>query len=341
VCVATDKPALICLTETWCNDNISDDLITPQHYTIYRMDRIGRVGGGVAICVRNDISSCCMSLNTTYPAPAECECLFIYLNTLKIVLCVIYIPPGLRAKVHQNILSYLTNFFDEAVLLYSTEKVIFCGDFNNFKTRKLETQFNLKKKVHSGTTTNNTILDQIFVSENLDDQYEKAIVGPRLGASYHHSVLLKPIICGLNFKKEVNVFDLRQSNVDKFVHDFYNSCAINLLNVSNLNSKCNILVENLHICLNNIPQHTVNMTSRDKPWITPILKHLINERWKAFREGNMQKYNFLKCKVKLAIAKAKLSWSSRQCKTTKGLWHVTNSTLGRNNTNNIDGIVND
>ena len=40
-----------------------------------------------------------------------------------------------------------------------------------------------------------------------------------------------------------------------------------------------------------------------KEWITPLIKHLINERWKAYREYNWPQYNHLKMKIKNEIKK--------------------------------------
>ena len=54
-----------------------------------------------------------------------------------------------------------------------------------------------------------------------------------------------------------------------------------------------------------IPHHYVEMSSQDKPSITPFLKHLINCRYDAYWNDQFSKYNHLKLNVKLAIGKAK------------------------------------
>ena len=53
------------------------------------------------------------------------------------------------------------------------------------------------------------------------------------------------------------------------------------------------------------------MTSQDKPWMTPLIKHLINQRWEAYRFRNYVKYRHFKEKVKKEIAKTKTAWIKR------------------------------
>ena len=55
----------------------------------------------------------------------------------------------------------------------------------------------------------------------------------------------------------------------------------------------------------------VHMTDRDKQWLTPLFKLLINDRWRAYRMKNWALYNHLKAKVKAEIVKAKRSWANK------------------------------
>ena len=73
-----------------------------------------------------------------------------------------------------------------------------------------------------------------------------------------------------------------------------------------------------------IPCSPVFLSSKDKPWITPVLKCLINKRWAAFRDKKWTLYNHYKDKVKKQILEAKRIWAKRQSATTKGLWSVVN-----------------
>lgn len=68
----TSKNIDICVvSETWLNNNIQTQLITPQGYIVHRKDQSdGRIGGGVAIICRNDWSAEMHSINEIF------ECLW-------------------------------------------------------------------------------------------------------------------------------------------------------------------------------------------------------------------------------------------------------------------------
>ena len=50
-----------------------------------------------------------------------------------------------------------------------------------------------------------------------------------------------------------------------------------------------------------IPVSYVKFSASDKPWITPVVKDLINKRWSAFRRGDFAAYNHFKVKVQSEI----------------------------------------
>ena len=75
------------------------------------------------------------------------------------------------------------------------------------------------------------------------------------------------------------VFDLRKTNIDHFL-DSISSIDWSLFYALDLdvNSKCTIFHETFQECLSNcIPVREVIVNDRDPPWLTPILKSLINE----------------------------------------------------------------
>ena len=48
--VEIHKPDLICITETWLSEEVSDSEIALAGYQLHRLDR-NRQGGGILICV--------------------------------------------------------------------------------------------------------------------------------------------------------------------------------------------------------------------------------------------------------------------------------------------------
>ena len=105
---------------------------------------------------------------------------------------------------------------------------------------------------------------------------------------------------------------------------------------SSLTRKCNefhyILEESFKAA---IPSRIVTFTKQSKPWITHLLKSLINDRWNAYRERNFSLYIHLKKKVKLEIEKSKLLWVKKM---KKNVWEVINNMCPRKVSNPMDCI---
>ena len=91
-----------------------------------------------------------------------------------------------------------------------------------------------------------------------------------------------------------------------------------------------------------IPKHFVFMSDRDKEWLTPLTKYLIQERWTAYRNRQWSKYAHLKKKVQQEIAHAKSLWAEKLKSTPRGLWKLVNSVQRRSgNSDPLSRLVSD
>ena len=108
---------IICITETWLHDEISNSEIIPTNYTTYRKDRKSR-GGGVLIAINNDIPS---QLITTHPL-IEMISIELDLSPHLFITC-LYIPPNCSDSYQQEVLNYLST-------LNKDDNTILLGDFN-------------------------------------------------------------------------------------------------------------------------------------------------------------------------------------------------------------------
>ena len=88
-----------------------------------------------------------------------------------------------------------------------------------------------------------------------------------------------------------------------------------------------------------IPVYYVPVSPKDKPWITPLIKHLIHKRWDAFRRKDFARYNELKLLVQRKITKAKSDWVNKLNKPAD-LWHKVDHFNSRNKTSSIDNLHN-
>ena len=126
----------------------------------------------------------------------------------------------------------------------------------------------------------------------------------------------------------VPVWDFRDSNVMEFLRRLESTDFTVLDNEATVDDMCSKFYELLSQPLNAIPCEFVRFSVNDKPWVTPVLKSLINKRWEAFRCKNWSLYNHYKKKVKIEISKAKRIWSQRQSKSPRGLWNIVKSLKG-------------
>ena len=65
---------ILCITESWLGDDISDDQIHLDGYFVYRRDR-GSTGGGIVVYVKQDLA--CHRHETLKPVEAEGLCLSV------------------------------------------------------------------------------------------------------------------------------------------------------------------------------------------------------------------------------------------------------------------------
>ena len=109
---------MLCITETWLSDYVSDGEILPHGYVLYRKDRPSR-GGGVLVAVTESLFS------SIIPSPPDLEIVSVKIGqgNDSVISCV-YVPPD-------SLLSYiysLVHFLSDLVSCFS--KCTFVGDFN-------------------------------------------------------------------------------------------------------------------------------------------------------------------------------------------------------------------
>ena len=160
---------ILCLTETWLDDNIDNSDISINGYNVCRLDRNnGESHGGIVCYVRNDISFKHNSdLNDN-----DIEALWVEINlpkTKPILVGTVYRPPSACV----DYVDRLDSIFQECNSLY--DDVYILGDFNldTCKRPNSKKVNNLAQNSHMNqlicdytriTNVSQTIIDLIFVS---------------------------------------------------------------------------------------------------------------------------------------------------------------------------------
>ncbi|MEL7307842.1 MAG: reverse transcriptase family protein, partial [Pseudomonadota bacterium] len=192
------------------------------------------------------------------------------------------------------------------------------------------------------------ILDHILVSRGLVEVYKKenVIYNAPIGNSDHLTLYAVPEVIirprAAKFRI-VEVYDLRKSNLVSLHNSLSKANLEALLCSSNdANEQCAIFSDILNTCIqSSIPMRHVIMTQRDKEWLTPMTKSLIDERWEAYRKRDWRNYKRLKEKVRNEIKRSKRLFCEKMKQTTRGLWKIVKSISGRSNVGSWDPLISD
>jgi hypothetical protein len=347
------KPLFICITETWLHPDINSELVTIKGYKLFRNDRRDNVsdnrrGGGTLIFASLSTVSRSVDLPLHICKPSGIECNLVefvddYVSKKAFLLCA-YLPPGLKAEIFLSFVEYISVCFD-FVLSDNPDAVIYvCGDFNRYDLTFLRDDYDLSNIVNFPTYGSAT-LDKFFCSLNMKHFFHAASA-PGLGtASFSHSVVVvsRKLLTSDDFstgeERLRKVYDLRSSFVTSFCNVLASADWSMLRQTSHLETCVNIFYDKINNALSVIPVSFVSFTPKTKPWITPVLKDLINKRWAAYRKKNFPLFCHYKKKVKDEIVKSKKIWSKRMCNSPKGMWSVVNDVRGKHDVNSADHIA--
>ena len=259
------------------------------------------------------------------------------------ILC-IYLPPSLNAASLNQAKDLINNILDDHLTKFQDRQVIVLGDFNSFGVQALCSEQNLIDIVEEPTRKQN-ILDHILISADLNIVYSPSSLsfGPPVGKSDHLTLIAEPVkpLAEREVIRSHTVFDFRKSNMARLVVraeeiDWLSSIE----DVDNIDTKWLKLHSLIRRLLDEtIPQNQVNMSKRDKKWMTPITKLIINQKWDAFRSKDWSRYSFLKIKVKVEIRKAKQKWTQKLKERPYGLWQLTKELSGKKCTDEMDSLI--
>lgn len=340
------KPTILCITETWFNSTVDDELIQVRGYISFRCDRnelssSKKRGGGVIVYVSKNSIPFHVDIPSDVRCPSGIESTVIGFSDagLSFLFCA-YIPPNLSSEVFAAIQEYITAVFDYLLESFPNAQIYLCGDLNQYNYSFMSRNFDLVNVVNFPTLGNNN-LDKFFCDSNLADKFS-AFPAPPLGFATHlHKIVFvskDDHLCKTNDSCS-KVYDLRKSNVDAFCR---NVACINwsaIQDASSVHDAIEYFYDHFSQAMSAIPVSFVKLSSKTKPWVTPVLLDLINKRWQAYRQKNFILYNHYKVKVKREIMKSKRIWSNRMCTTVKGVWSVVREIRNKNVCSSASQIV--
>ena len=130
-------------TETWLSSHISNSVVSIEGYNIIRRDREHKIGGGVALYIRNDLpfkrwKEC---ENTDY------ESLWITIRPSRmprscshICVGVVYHPKGGIKATDRAMCDHIISSVDHITKIHPYAGVMIMGDFNRMEDRLLKSE---------------------------------------------------------------------------------------------------------------------------------------------------------------------------------------------------------
>ncbi|CAM4648647.1 unnamed protein product [Lepidochelys kempii] len=209
---------VIGITETWW-DNSHDWSTVMDGYKLFRKDRQGRKGGGVALYVREQYD--CSELR--YETVEKSECLWIKFrsvcNKSDVVVGVCYRPPDQGDEVDEA-------FFRQLTEATRSHALILMGDFNfpdicwesNTAVYRQSRKFlesvgdNFLAQVLEEPTRGGTFLDLLLT--NWVELVGEAKVDENLGGSDHELVEFRILTQGRKVSSRIRTLDFRKADFD-------------------------------------------------------------------------------------------------------------------------------
>ena len=241
---------IMIFTETWLNPNIpNSDISIPNFSQVFRRDRIQRLGGGVAIYVRDDIYA--VERPDLFVNDIEALWVEVRTNRRKIIVGGIYRPPDANNQYWQLMEQSIDLAFNS-----NCDNILVAGDFNiniqhstNNKMSRLIHSYNAHQLIDTAThftETSSSIIDLIFVkhSQHVLSSFVADCFIPDL-IRFHC-----PVVCVLKFnkpkqttyKRKIWLYD--QGDYTQYRENLRNS-NWEFINSDNLNDTADIIANTI------------------------------------------------------------------------------------------------
>ena len=303
--------SLLAITETWFEGD--DKNISLDNFTLYRGDRTAesgkQCGGGVCLfvnqryCHPNHVH---VTQDTCTPdveiLSATLRPYYLPREFPKLNVNIVYVPPdgndGIAAQAISDVVNQQLTASPDSV-------VIVTGDFN---TCVIDSHIPHFTQYVDCPTRKDKTLDKCYV--NVKNAY-KARQMPALGKSDHLMVELLPSYQTLMkrmpvVKKEIKVWDdsdacesLRGCLECTDWNVFFDDC-------NDLDEANDVVTDYIKFCESLcIETKTIKYFPNNKPWVTKEIKGVINEKKRAYAEGNEEKIKSVQKKLSNMIKEGK------------------------------------
>ncbi|XP_055628243.1 uncharacterized protein LOC129769796 [Toxorhynchites rutilus septentrionalis] len=326
---------ILCVSETWLNENIDNSIISIDGYNIVRHDRVGLLGGGVLIYIKNGITcNLIMKSNNQFRVTnTEFITIEVLLENEKILLTALYNPPEIECNesLEHLLLTYgsLYNF------------IYFLGDFNTNllvnspKSDRLRNVLSTHSVQCLGSEptffhrNGASLLDLILTNDASKVLRFNQIEVPVLS---NHDLVFASLDFNHNLcPRNIQFREYNAIQFDSLIDVFHSAEWSYFYNTYNSNQKLeffNNLLTDLHDMF--VPIRTIYSKKKVNPWFNSTIsreivnRDLLYKRWKHLKNPNaLLDFKRARNKVNELIRSAKRNYFSARLNTslqTKELW---------------------
>ena len=286
---------VICVTETWLNEDITSDTLTlPGFHGPYRVDRDlvevdKKCGGGIAIYVNKQYCPATAVTLRDKVCTKDVELLSITLRPYylprefgQVFVTVVYTAPCVNVNTAADVISNITHAHENKA---PDDPKLILGDFN--KCRLKDTLPNYHQYVMCTTHNKGNTLDLCY--GNIRDAY-KVSCDAGLGRSDHYTLHLLP-----RYKSQLRRAPVLLKQVQMWspeaVEALQGALACTDFSVfqegHTLDESVAVTSDYIKFCEEIcVPTKTVKSYPNNKPWLSTELRSLVSQRLEEFNKGN-------------------------------------------------------
>ena len=330
----TSGASVAVITETHFKQKHADSVIGINGYTVFRRDRTGRRGGGVALYVQSDIQSSVWSPSSVSVVDSAFELLWVRVGGL--FIAALYHPPR-PVYLATDLLCHVEHCVAELTHDYPLAEIVLAGDLNKLQDDDIVERTGLTQIVRQPTRGAN-LLDRVFVSD--PQLYSSVRVVSSVVKSDHKAVVAMPSGAvapngktrqrrtfrhrtpsqNANFLQHLAAIDLGTRpepevlactpDPQAFYDSFY-SFAVGLFNEF-------------------YPERTITVTSRDPGYMTAEIKAKLRRKNRLMRVGRVEEAGALARQIGRDITRRSRRQLEKIDKSnTKEMWKAVKQLTGR------------
>lgn len=318
---------VVCITESWLTDGISDSELFDSRYLVYRRDRnysqTGQIyGGGVLLGVKRELN---VVERADWSSAAEDYWITLTLNkkqpttTCRVHICVVYLCKEKGGNSYKTQLQLFSNKLNQLIISHPVDKFIIMGDFNfgdevlwdrstdtgdlfpaSYSGEHLVEFFDVMNtcnltQYNAVCNINNRLLDLVFSN---DPVVVRSCDDPLVPEDVHHKSLHVTTQCLENDKLQDNI--KTSYNFKCGDYESINSLLLNVdwckhISTGSLNDAVTYFYSQLYDCIEKHVPVCTPKSSRYPLWYSSALKKILKEKFKFHRKfktyGNLADYH--------------------------------------------------